>query len=109
MDAWLPTNAVAWYGAIVATGSLIIGVLNFRRDRTRLRVKADANTHTTEHDGPQIVITVANIGRRPVHLQTLPYFTAKGMGKGALMVKGQWHPTGTLQEGQSAVYFCNQK
>lgn len=71
MESWIPTNAVAWYGAIIATGSLILGYLNFRRDRPRLSVTANTNMFSPAWEGPMIVIQVANIGRRTVHLAAL--------------------------------------
>jgi hypothetical protein len=107
MDSWFPTNAVAWYGAIVATGSLLLGYLNYRRERTVLRVTADTNMLSTAWDGPMIVIRVANIGRRTVHLAGLPYLTAKGM-KGGYVIEGEWNPSNKVDEGQSAVFLCEQ-
>lgn len=54
------------------------------------------------------MIEVANVGRRPLHLQTLPWFTVEGQEKPVYMVKGPWQPTDRLAEGESATMLCNQ-
>lgn len=61
----------------------------------------------TTVDGPQddhetyIVIDVSNIGRRTVHLQSLPFLTSKD-SKSSFVIKGDWAPSPTVEEGRSA-------
>lgn len=106
MTITITAGAVAWYGAIVATGSVLVAVYLAWRDRARLKVVADANMRIRTVGGPHdddetyIVIDVANVGRRAVHLQQLPWFTVKGK-KGGLAVKGDWGPSSTVEEGRS--------
>jgi hypothetical protein len=107
MQNQVPTNLVAWYGAIVATGSLLIHFLNFRRDRAKLKVTATANMHGDER-GPVILIEVANVGRRPVTLKTLPYFTVRGT-KAGMIIGGDWQPKASLSEGERAAIIAVQK
>ena len=98
-----PINYVAWYGALIATVSLVLGILNYRRDRVKLKVYAETNMRFGDSDEnlAWVVVKVANVGRRPVHLATLPYLEIKGQTSGYVL-KGEWQPTFVLQEGQSA-------
>jgi hypothetical protein len=64
------SSAVAFYGAIVATATGIVQIINFRRDRPRVKItvtsNADFHVHSEEGDDPYTTVTVANAGRRPV-------------------------------------------
>lgn len=67
----ISASAVAWYGAIVATFSAFILLLNYLRDRGRIKVKLSQGFLVY---GPrlgedvQIFIEAINIGRRTVTL-----------------------------------------
>ena len=67
----ITAHAVAWYGAIVATCSLVISTLNAWRDRARLSVRVQRNMvaltgSPTDSEQTYLLVTVANRGRRPV-------------------------------------------
>ena len=106
-------DAVAWYGAIVATTSVLVGGYAVWRDCTKLKVSVRPDMKLTESfgdyskDSTYLFIEVANIGRRVIHLKELPYFKRKGM-KGGLVVKGPWQPKADLAEGESAMMLCIQ-
>ncbi len=114
MNITISANAVAWYAAIVVTGSVCVAGYAIWRDRARIKVSAQANMRVTPPDGPQddddtyIIITVANRGRRAVHLRTWPWFTQKGDKGKAGIVKGYWLPNATVDEGRSATHLARQ-
>lgn len=113
MNITISGDVVAWYGAIVATASAVFVAYAILRDRVKVKVSARPNMRLITVGGPQdddetyIVIEVSNVGRRPVHLQRLPYFTLKGE-EGGLVVKGDWAPAATIEEGRSASLFARQ-
>jgi len=106
-------DAVAWYAAIVATASAFVGGYAVWRDRTRLKVRVRLGWKLAEPymdystEETYIIIEVANVGRRPVQLNLLPFFKLRGQDKG-LVVKGPWLPKDCLQEGESAKMLCKQ-
>lgn len=106
MIAEIPTNLVAWYGAVVATIGLLLTAYSQWRDSRRLQViaKADMKIAGGDYDPARtyVIIEVANVGRRPITLRTLPYFVQKKRGSNSLMVKGPWRPKDRLEEGESA-------
>lgn len=112
MEITVTANVVAWYAAIVATAGALIQGYNVWRNRTRLRVSARPNMKLVDSGGPYsaddtyIIIDVANIGRRPVRLRKLPWFTVKG--DDSFVVKGNWEPSAKLTEGESASMLCRQ-
>lgn len=67
----ISASVVAWYGAIVATLSVLVAFLNYLRDRGRIKVKLSQGFLAY---GPnlgkdvQIFIEAINVGRRPVTL-----------------------------------------
>lgn len=115
-------NAVAWYGAIVGTVGILISMLSagtsvyaVRRDRVKLKLSVMANMIATSPPlpgkntlGPFIVINAANIGRRPIHLTILPWFSLHGTSAG-LIIKGEWQPSSGLDENKSANFFVIQE
>ena len=72
----ISANTVAWYGAIVATGSVFISFLNFINDRERVRVRYQRSMRVTPASqyNPEIdytLIEVINFSRRPVTIKTV--------------------------------------
>jgi hypothetical protein len=67
----ISANTVAWYGAIVATISAVVIILNYLRDRGKIKVKiSEGFIIPSSYLGHniQIFIEAINIGRRPVTL-----------------------------------------
>jgi len=82
----ISANAVAWYGAIVASISAFVVGYNVLRDRARLEIKLLANIGTIniepDYDSSKMYysIRVINKGRRPIRI-----------GQPALKVVGMEH------------------
>lgn len=114
MNITVSGDAVAWYGAIVATTSVLVGGYAVWRDRAKLKVTASPGMKITESSGDYskdstyVLIEVANVGRRGIHLRQLPFFKIKGKKTGGLLVKGRWQPKENLGEGESATMPCIQ-
>jgi len=112
--AAIPTNWVAWYGAVVATAGVALTAYSHWRDSRRLRVVAKADMKIAggepefDPDRTYIIIEVANVGRRPITLRSLPYFALR-KGPQGLMIKGPWRPKERLEEGESASMFGHQE
>lgn len=70
----ISASTVAWYGAIVATAGTCISVINFLRDRPKIKIQfqKDMNIYGPQSIYPKdktyISITVINKGRRPVNI-----------------------------------------
>lgn len=115
MQITISAEAVAWYGAIVATTSAILGAISVFRDRAKIRVSATPDMKIVQSvgdyskDSSYILIEVANVGRRTVHLRELPYLTLKGEKRTSLIVKGPWQPSSILAEGESATMLGRQQ
>lgn len=71
MNITITGEVVAWYGAIVGTGSLVVSALNAWRDRAWIVVTARPGYRAKNAPGysPEklyVLVVVANRGRRPV-------------------------------------------
>lgn len=63
------SDIAAVLGMIFGTAGLVLGVLNYARDRARVRVILQWDMRTAGKDQRlQAVMTVANVGRRPVFI-----------------------------------------
>jgi len=72
----ITANTVAWYGAVVATSSILISFLNFLNDRDRVRVRYQRSIRVTPGGqyNPEIdytFIEVINLSRRPITIKTV--------------------------------------
>lgn len=116
----ITANAVAWYGAIVGSLGILIAMLSaatsiyaVRRDRTKLKLSVVPDMMMTalmagiNTLGPFIIINAANVGRRPIHLASFPWFTLHGETQ-SLLIKGQWQPTSELAENKSSDFYVIQ-
>lgn len=68
----ISANAVAWYGAIVATIVAVVAVLGYLKDRAKIKVKISNGLlgyGDRLGDNVQIFIEAINVGRRPVTLK----------------------------------------
>ncbi len=68
------TAMVAVIGAVTGTAGLILSVINFNREASRLRVRVEigslAGAGDSEWQGPYIFVRAVNVGRRPIQLTT---------------------------------------
>ena len=72
----LSATVIAWYGAIVATISAVIGILNHLRDRARIEIRYKGGWEITgpmealySKDKTYFSIKVINKGRRPMNIE----------------------------------------
>jgi hypothetical protein len=68
------TAVVAVIGAVTGIAGLVLSVLNFSREASRLRVRVEIGRLAGEGDsqwqGPYDFVRAVNIGRRPIQLVT---------------------------------------
>jgi hypothetical protein len=81
----IPASAVAWYAAVVATGSAIVSAYNIFRDRARLQIRVSPNMKvippdTRYGDKAYIQVTVTNAGRRPIYVTGVGFEEEKKHG-----------------------------
>jgi hypothetical protein len=116
VDITISAEAVAWYGAIVGTGSLAVSALNAWRDRPRVRVTADAGYRIQggeergySPDKLYISVTVANRGRRPVTIEKVWFDTSEpGRGPHILLHDSLLSGSRELAEGKATTYLADQ-
>jgi len=71
----ISANAVAWYGAIVATLSALIALLNYWRDKARVKITYQKDIqimgrqNVYDQTKTYFNITVINKGRRPIKIE----------------------------------------
>jgi len=111
MNIEISASAVAWYGAIVATLSAIASGYGMFRDRARLIIKVAANMEMfpkgINGNENQVLVTIANAGRRPVTI-THVWFE-RGKGQNLLLLRTSFQPGGTeLKEGKFVNFNCIQ-
>ncbi len=112
VDITISANVVAWYGAIVATVSGLMGGYAIWRDRTKLKVSVSPSMNImplpsgSDPNAAFVVVKVANVGRRPIHLENA-HFKPRTKGKKWLVVFTPWRPGPILNEGQSATTFVD--
>ena len=71
----ISASAVAWYGAIIATAGAFVSIYNAWRDRSKIKIKYNANNYIAGKvpagyslGKKYIIISVYNIGRRPIKM-----------------------------------------
>lgn len=114
MDISITASAVAWYGAITGTLSLILGSYVAFRDRVRLKVWASDNYRVHGGAGPYdpakdyVMVSVANAGRRPITI-THVYFRYHGKKESALLTDSMLRGAKELKEGQSTIFLAEEQ
>jgi hypothetical protein len=99
----ISANAVAWYGAIIATLSIIITLLSYFRDRGNIKVKLSQGFLAygpTLGQNVQIFIEAINTGRRPITLNGAGLYLKNKMQIVAIEQEQVRFPY-ELQEGKS--------
>lgn len=70
----ISADAVAWYGAIVATLTVLVSIHNSWRDRARIKIKFEPNMcvvgmgSSYPEDVHHLSISAVNMGRRPIRI-----------------------------------------
>lgn len=65
-----PNSVIAWIALLVSTLSLVVSLLNYRRDAARLKATSYFLT-SWGHDSVVIKIDIVNAGRRPIIVSML--------------------------------------
>ena len=105
-------TGVAWYGAIVATVSLVVAVYVAWRDRSRVIVYG-VSGYAVPGPGPfspekkYIAITIANRGRRPITISTV-YYTRRSDQSVSVLTDRIILTPRMLAEGRSNTYHLEE-
>lgn len=108
----ISATSVAWYGAIVATASVIATGYNVLRDRAKLRIDIKPNmkvypSTTPYGDTTNVVVSVVNVGRRPITISSV-WFERDKASKSLLLSDSLHRGSIELAEGKGSDYLCNQ-
>lgn len=112
-DITITAGCVAWYGAIVATGSALVAAYAILRDRIRLKLRMQHSMRLVEPlgdygtDRPYLLITAANVGRRPIQLGLVSFSLKNEKDKG-LICRPDWNPSNEISEGKSATLLVDE-
>ncbi len=79
--ASIVTEFAAILGMVLGTVGFVMSVMNYLRDRPK--IKAFVNWHMEElrTEEKMGIVTVANVGRRPIFISTAVMLVPKGFGK----------------------------
>jgi hypothetical protein len=91
-------------GMVLGTAGFVIGVMNYLRDRPRVKVTLNwnmVNPQTNEKIG---VLTVTNVGRRPIYIGAAALTVPKGF-KHTHLVLAESIPGKKLSEGDAPAKF----
>lgn len=103
----ISASSVAWYGAILATGSLIVSILNSLKDRRKIKVKISNGfliPDPWDGEAKKIFIEAQNHGKRPVNLSNVGFKLSDGSSIILPNPKNIKFPF-NLSEGQSTSTF----
>lgn len=103
------TDFVAIAGLVSGVTGTTLGILNYVRDRARLKVTMQWDLEsfgTTEYDNEKLwgVINVTNIGRRPMHFSHVAIKLPSGYDASYLLINGGIEGK-TLTEGSPTATF----
>ena len=107
------TDVVAFWGAITGTISLVVAYFTYKRDDIKIEVDVKKgwrviNSPDHNSDEDQVVLSVANKGRRPVTITKAGYVFLKRNG-GVIWSDSMIYGSRELLEGKSADYIMSQK
>ena len=103
----ISANIIAWYGAILATGSLSIAILNYLRDRRVVKIKISDGwliPNPWGGEDKKIFIEAQNHGKRPVTLISTGFILSNGSSIVLPVPKNIQFPY-KLNEGESVSTF----
>lgn len=106
------TDVVAFWGAITGTISLVVAYFTYKRDDIRIKVDVKKgwrvkNSPEYDPNEDQVIIDVANKGRRPVTITTVGYVFLKKEG-GVVLSDSIRLGSRELLEGKNTHYLINQ-
>jgi len=110
-------GTVAWYAALISTALLIVKVLEYYRERTKVVLKCKGNYRVYgeglyeklyEKDKDYVVITVINKGKRPVTIQNVGFSQRNRNDKEGILADSFKEGPRELSEGKSTDYLVQQ-
>jgi hypothetical protein len=109
LDGLTLTDITAFGGLAFGLTGFVLGVLNYRRDRARVTVNLTwdltlAADSAHEADGKWGIITVANVGRRPIYVSHASLRLPRGYGASHLLLPDSV-PGKKLAEGDPPLQF----
>ena len=107
----ITASAVAWYGAIVATASALIAFFNYLSERRKIKVTISHGFLVYGRgleDRLRVFINAANIGKRPVTVNTVG-FRLKNGNDIVLMETPSLQLPFTIEEGRSCQTWIDKK
>jgi hypothetical protein len=109
----ITANVISWYAAIFSTIGIIFGILNYYRDRSKIKVTYKIGWRIINAVPPYkentdyISIGVLNIGRRQITIEKAGYYALHG--KSAIASESFLRGPIKLNEGESVEYLIEQK
>lgn len=92
MEPNTPTFVLSLIGTLTGTAGVVLSILNYLRDRAKVRVLLQWDFRPIGPNNqpigkPMGVVTIANIGRRPVYMKLVYLEVPKRSGGGPLILK----------------------
>src|SRR5437867_336059 len=81
------TDITATLGAVFGTSGLVLGILNYLRDRPKVKVLLQWNMLVLPSDRECALVTVTNVGRRPVFISHVCLVMPKHYGGNVLLLR----------------------
>lgn len=112
MQSTPSVSVVAWYAAVVSTMGFLLALYVALRDRPRLRIFVQPNMLSLgnplyDENKLYVVVTVANVGRRPLTI-SLVGFTQRGKRGDIILTDSTREAPKEVLEGKSAAYRAEQ-
>jgi hypothetical protein len=109
MKAQMLTYITAIVGVVLGSGSLVLGIFNYLRDRPKIRIHLQWNMEIIGGSPPQDereigMISVTNTGRRPIYISHVCLILPKNY-KARLLVLMDSVPGRKLSEGDPPASF----
>lgn len=98
------TAVAALVGMVLGTAGFVMSVMNYLRDRPRVKVALQWDMSDVVSGRKSGVVRVTNVGRRPVHIGAVALQVPKGFDHTHLVLKKSM-PGQTLSEGDPPAGF----
>lgn len=107
------TDAVAVLGLASGVTGTVLGVMNYLRDRARVQVSLQWDLKSfgaPEYDENKFwgVVTVTNVGRRPIHVSHVALRLPKGLDDTHLLIKSGISGKTVSEAAPSEIYVVTQ-
>ena len=105
-------NEVAWYGAIVATASMAVSLLNYLRDKATIKLKVSKVFFAYRSGldkGLKLMVKAVNTGRRPITITSVGFSLSNK--KDIVILNDSINPNlpTKLNEGEQLQFWIDEK